>query len=80
MQNRIIIIHFYILFKYLRPWFDNYGFESSHNMKECKYQVGDAFLNVNKIIPNENKDKYFKVKEVEVYKIIFKFKQNKKYI
>ena len=41
-------------------------------MKECKYQVGDSFLNVNQIIPNENKDKYFKVKEVEVYKIIFK--------
>ena len=53
------------------PWFDNYGFEQKKNMKECKFQRGDSFLNANEIIPNENKDKYFKVKEVEVYKIIF---------
>ena len=52
------------------PWFDNFGFERAHNMKECKFQVGKAFLNANEIIPNENKDKYFKVKEVEVYKIV----------
>ena len=38
-------------------------------MKECKFQVGNTFLNANEIIPNENKNRYFKVKEVEVYKI-----------
>ena len=38
-------------------------------MKECKFQVGNTFLNANEIIKNDNKDKYFKVKEVEVYKI-----------
>ena len=40
-------------------------------MQECKFQTGNAFLNANEIIPNENKDKYFKVKEVEVYRILF---------
>ena len=40
-------------------------------MKECKFQIGTAFLNANEIIPNENEDKYFSVKEVEVYKISF---------
>ena len=53
------------------PWFDNFGFEAGHNMKECKFQAGNAFLNANEIIPNEKEDKYFKVKEVEVYKIVF---------
>ena len=53
------------------PWFNNYGFENVHNMKECKFQTGNAFLNANEIIPNENKYKYFSVKEVEVYKISF---------
>ena len=53
------------------PWFYNYGFEIDHNMRECKFQKGTAFLNANEIIPNENKDKYFKVNEVEVYKITF---------
>ncbi len=38
-------------------------------MEECKFQVGNEFLNANEIIPNENQSKYFKVKEVEVYKI-----------
>ena len=52
------------------PWFDNFGFERAHNMKECKFQVGNTFLNANEIIPNENKNRYFKVKEVEVYKIV----------
>ena len=52
------------------PWFNNFGFECDHNMEECKFQAGNAFLNANEIIPNENKEKYFKVKEVEVYKII----------
>ena len=52
------------------PWFDNYGFECGHNMNECKFQVGNAFLNANEIIPNNNQSKYFSVKEVEVYKII----------
>ena len=54
------------------PWFSNYGFENRRSMKECKFQVGDSFLNANEIIPNENKSKYFNIKEVEVYKIIFK--------
>ena len=53
------------------PWFDNFGFDYGHNMKECKFQIGNAYLNANGIIQNENKDKYFKVKEVEVYKISF---------
>ena len=53
------------------PWFDNYRFDSDHNMRECKFQYGNAFLNANEIIPNENKYKYFKVNEVEVYKITF---------
>ena len=35
-------------------------------MKECKFQYGNAFLNANEIIPNEEEDKYFDVKEVEV--------------
>jgi len=58
----------YCLNKY-GPWFDNFGFESDHNMKECKFQNGEAFLNANEIILNKGKDKYFNVKEVEVYKI-----------
>jgi hypothetical protein len=56
------------------PWFNNFGFElNSRNkfMKECKFQYGNAFLNANEIIPNEKENKYFDVKEVEVYKIIF---------
>ena len=53
------------------PWFENFGFECGHNMKECKFQTGNAFLNANEIIPNENKHKYFSVKEVEVYKLSF---------
>ena len=56
------------------PWFNNFGFESNSRnkfMKECKFQYGDEFLNANEIIPNEKKDKFFDVKEVEVYKIIF---------
>ncbi len=57
------------------PWFDNFGFEGNNSrnkfMKECKFQYGNAFLNANEIIPNEEEDKYFDVKEVEVYKIIF---------
>ena len=57
------------------PWFDNFGFEGNNSrnkyMKECKFQYGNAFLNANEIIPNEKKDKFFDVKEVEVYKIIF---------
>ena len=53
------------------PWFNNFGFEGGQNMKTCKFQTGSAFLNANEIIPNENKDKYFNVKEVEVYKISF---------
>ena len=53
------------------PWFDNYGFESGHNMREYKFQYGNAFINANEIIPNENKEKYFKVNEVEVYAITF---------
>ena len=53
------------------PWFDNYGFESGYNMKKCKFQNGNAFLNANEIIPNDNKYKYFTVNEVEVYKITF---------
>ena len=51
------------------PWFDNFGFDYGRNMKECKFQVGNAFLNANEIVPNDNKDKCFKVQEVEVYKI-----------
>ena len=53
------------------PWFENYGFQENYTMKECKFQTGNGFLNANEIIPNENKNKYFKIKEVEVYKIIF---------
>ena len=53
------------------PWFNNFGFEGNYNMKTCKFQSGSAFLNANEIIPNENKNKYFNVKEVEVYKISF---------
>ena len=52
------------------PWFAEFGFECNHNMKECKFQAYESFLNEKQIIPNENKDKYFKVKEVEVYKIL----------
>ena len=53
------------------PWFDNYGFEVRHNMKECKFQCYESFVNFKEIIPNENQSKYFSVKEVEVYKINF---------
>ena len=53
------------------PWFNNLGFEGGQNMKSCKFQTGTAFLNANEIIPNENQDKYFSVKEVEVYKLSF---------
>ena len=53
------------------PWFNNYGFESDHNIKECQLQPGTAFLYVNEILLNENEDKYFSVEEVEVYKISF---------
>ena len=58
------------------PWFDDFGFEDDRKnekkfMKQCKFQTGNAFLNANEIIPNDGKDKYFDVKEVEVYKIIF---------
>ena len=40
-------------------------------MKECKFQPWENFLNFKEIIPNNNKNKYFAVKEVEVYKINF---------
>ena len=40
-------------------------------MRECKFLIGNAFINANEIVPNENKYKYFKVNEVEVYVITF---------
>ena len=36
--------------KYYGPWFDSYGFAKNNNMKECKFQVGNSFLNSNEII------------------------------
>ena len=51
------------------PWFNNFGFENNYNMNTCKFQYGNEFLNANEIIENERKSKYFKTKEVEVYKI-----------
>ena len=51
------------------PWFNNFGFENNYNMNTCEFQYGNAFLNANEIIENERKSKYFKTKEVEVYKI-----------
>ena len=56
------------------PWFDNFGFELNSRkkfMRECKFQTGNAFINANDIIVNDGNNKFFEVKEVEVFKIEF---------
>ncbi len=40
-------------------------------MRECKFQTGNAFINANDIIVNDGNNKFFEVKEVEVFKIEF---------
>ena len=61
--------------KYNGPWFAYIGFRSSGKNDLTQgyfyYQKdeGQRFENYNEIIPNNNKDTYFDVKEVEIYKI-----------
>ena len=59
------------------PWFPFIGFRASvkNNMTQCefmyKYSNSDIyFKDYNEIIPNERKDRFFGVEEVEIYKII----------
>ena len=59
------------------PWFPFIGFRASvkNNMTQCefmyKYSNSDIyFKDYNEIIPNEGKDRFFGVEEVEIYKII----------
>ena len=57
------------------PWFPYIGiWENEKNMNQGKflyYEKDIHFEDFNSIIPNEGKDKYFEIEEVEVYKIIF---------
>ena len=59
----------------LGPWFAYIGFidQGKKNLSQgkfCyKYKGQESFENYNEIIPNNNCDKFFDVKEVEIYKI-----------
>jgi hypothetical protein len=60
--------------KELGPWFAYIGFRDGgkNNLTQglFYYRRGDeSYENYNEIIPNNNKDTYFDVKEVEIYKI-----------
>ena len=53
--------------------FDNFGFECNERnkfMKECKFNPENVFLNSYDIIPNQGKEIYFDVEEVEIYSLI----------
>jgi len=58
------------------PWFPYIGIYK-HEKKEMNngrfvYKRNDTFFeNINDIIPNEKKDRYFNIEEVEIYKISF---------
>ena len=55
------------------PWFAYIGFFEGSNMWKGKflYRKSDIyFKEINNIIPNEGKNRFFDVEEVEVYKII----------
>ena len=60
------------------PWFPLIGFRETgkKNMSQGQFlykeNPGDTYFEgINEIIPNENKDRFFNVKEVEVYKLTF---------
>ena len=59
----------------LGPWFAYIGFrdQGKKNLSQgkfhYKYKGQENFENYNEIIPNNNCDKFFDVKEVEIYKI-----------
>ena len=58
------------------PWFAFIGFRGNGKkdmtQAEFLYKKNEiCFENFNEIIPNENKDKFFGVDEVEIYKIIY---------
>ena len=58
------------------PWFPYIGFRETGKKDKTKGEFlfrneETYFEDFNEIIPHENKDRFFNVKEVEVYKITF---------
>jgi len=56
--------------------FDNFGFENNTRnkfMKECKFNPENVFLDSYDIIPNQGKEIYFDVEEVEIYSLIINY-------
>ena len=59
------------------PWFGGIGFRENgkKNMSEGEFiynRIGQEFYgNIDDIIPNEGKSRFFDVEEVEIYKLIF---------
>ena len=56
------------------PWTYNFGFYQDNKMRKIEHygsSINSHYENGAEILPNNSKsDKYFEIKEVEVYKII----------